>query len=102
MRLYIKNGNELWLHLDGTVFFVHWNKDIHILNLKPNNEVVASGAVSGMPSATIVATAASAPVSSSVDSNLAYSQVASAIAMITPGADDLLATPSQPSEVEAS
>ncbi len=102
LHIYIKNDNELWLHLDATIFFVHYSKDIHILNLKANNEVVASGAVSGMPSATIVATAASAPVSNSTYSNLPYSVVASEIAMITPGADDLLTTPSQSSEVEAS
>lgn len=102
LHIYIKNDKELWIHLDATVFFVHYNKDIHILDLKTNNEVAASGAVSGIPSATNVATAASAPVSSSAYSNLPYATVASAIAMITPSADDLLTTSSQPNEVEAS
>ena len=101
LRLYIKNGHELWLHLDGTIWLVHWQKDIHILNLHPNTEAAASGDVSGMPSATIVATAASATVSGSAYSSLPYSAVASAIAMITPSADPLLITPSQPSYVEA-
>ena len=99
LRIYIKNGHELWLHLDGTIWLVHWQKDVHILNLHQNND--ASG-VSGMPSATMVATAASATVSSSAYSSLPYSEVASTIAMITPSADPLLITPSQPSYVEAS
>ena len=102
LRLYIKNDHELWLHLDGTIWLVHWKKDIHILDLKSNNEAAASGAVSGMPSASIVATAASATVSSSAYSSLPYSAVASAIAMITPSADDLLTTPNQTNYVEAS
>ena len=102
LRIYIKNDHELWLHLDGSIGFIHWNRDIHILNLKSNDEIVASSAVNGMPSAKIVATAASAPVSSSAYSSLPYSVVASAIAMITPSTDDLLSTPSQPSEVEDS
>ena len=55
-----------------------------------------------MPSATPVATVASAAVSSSVYSNLPYSVVASAIAMVPPSTDNLLTTPSQPSQVEAS
>jgi len=102
LKLYIKNGNELWLHLDGTIWLVHWNKDIHIRNLHANNEVAASGAVSGMPSGTIVPTAASAAVYSSAYSSLPYLAVASAIAMSTPSSDDLLITPNQPSNVEAS
>ena len=102
LRLYIKNGHELWLHLDGTIWLVHWQKDVHILNLHPNNEAATSGDVSGMPSATIVGTAASATVSSSAYSSLPYSEVVSAIAMITPGADPQLISPSQPSYVDAS
>ena len=102
LRVYIKNGHELWLHLDGTIWLVHWQKDIHILDLHHNNEASGSADVSGMPSATIVATAASATLSSSAYSSLPYSEVASAIAMITPNANPLLVTPSQPSYVEAS
>ena len=94
-RLYIKNEHELWLHVDGTLGFIHWRKDIHILNLKSN-------ILSGMPSATPVATAASTAVSSSASSNLPYSVVASAISMASPSTDNLLMTPNQPLEVEAS
>ena len=94
-HLYIKNGHELWLHLDGTIGFIHWIKDIHIANLKNN-------IVSGMPSATAVAPVASATVSSSTYSNLPYSVVASAIAKAPPSTGNLLTMASQPHEVEAS
>lgn len=89
LRLYIKNEHELWLHVDGTLGFIHWRKDIHILNLKNN-------IISGIPSATPVATVVSTP------SNLPYSVVASAIAMVPSSINNLLTTPNQPLEVEAS
>ncbi len=87
LRLYIKNDHELWLHLDGSVGFIHWNKDFHICNLNQDTEVVTSDVISGMPSATIVATAAS-----SAYSNLPYTVVASALAMISPSADNEVET----------
>ena len=88
LRLYIKNEHELWLHVDGTIGFIHWRKDIHILNLK--NQIVSK-----TPSAAPVATVASTPA------NLPYSVVASAIATVPTSTNNLLKTPSQPLEVEA-
>ena len=89
LRLYIKNEHELWIHVDGTIGFIHWVKDIHILNIKGK-------IVSGISSATPVVTVASTPA------NLPYSIVASAIAMALPSTNNFLTTPGQPLEVEAS
>lgn len=34
IKLYLKNGNELWLHLDLKIIFgKHWEEDIKILTL---------------------------------------------------------------------
>ena len=99
LKLYIKNDHELWLHLDGSVGFIHWNKDIHIKNLKQSNEVVipsvvsvpsetSPSVVSGMPSETSPSVVSGMPsatspsvvtAASSAYSNSPYSLLVSAI-----------------------
>ena len=105
MKIYVKNGNELWLHIDGRVGFVHWNKDIKVAS-GVRVDAAASG-IDAVPqpasppaiaASNVASVASSVPLkaSNSLVSSLSY---ASVVAALHGGSDQALKAPSQPAEV---